>query len=38
MKAKEYEAKNPGWKFTGVWRTTIPGQMSVIEVIRDPYY
>ena len=37
-KGKEYERNNPGWKFTGQWRTTIPGEMSVIEVVREQTY
>ena len=31
-KAKAWEAGNPGWRFTGHWNTTIPGEMSVIHV------
>ena len=31
-KGKLWQASNPGWRFTGGWRTTIPGQMSEIEV------
>ena len=31
-KAGNWVASNPGWRFTGEWKTTIPNQMSVIEV------
>lgn len=31
--AHDWCAKNPGWKFTGDWRTTIPNEMSVIDVV-----
>ena len=31
-KAHEWEAQNPEWKWTGHWKTTIEGKMSVIEV------
>ena len=37
-KGREYERNNPGWRFTGNWQTTRPGEMSVIEVVRDTYY
>jgi hypothetical protein len=36
QKADEWLAHNPGWRFTGEWNTTIPGQMSVIKVARPP--
>ncbi len=36
VKANAWLAQNPGWKFTGEWRTTVPGQMSVINVERLP--
>jgi hypothetical protein len=35
-KAKQWIEHNPGWIFTGEWKTTIPGQMSVILVKRLP--
>ena len=34
QKADEWIAHNAGWTWSGQWNTTIPGQMSVIEVTR----
>jgi hypothetical protein len=31
-KAHGWEAQNPGWRWTGEWRTTIPNEQSEIEV------
>ena len=31
-KAHDWEATNPGWRWTGEWRTTIPNEASEIEV------
>ena len=33
-KAKQWVEHNPGWVFTGEWKTTVPGSMSVILVKR----
>jgi len=39
MKAQHWLSQNPGWNFTGNWRTTDPGKMSVIEVVKaSPSY
>ena len=32
-KADAWLRKNPGWAWTGNWHTTIPGEMSVIQVV-----
>ena len=33
-KAHSWVEHNPGWVFTGEWKTTVPGKMSVIMVKR----
>jgi hypothetical protein len=38
QKGFDYEHQNPGWKFTGQWKTIVPGQQSVIEVEYVPSY
>ena len=35
-KARSWVQNNPGWRYTGEWRTTIPGQMSTVTVERVP--
>lgn len=37
VKADEWVKKHPGWKWTGEWKTTIPNEMSVIEVTNQLY-
>ena len=32
VKAAGWVAQNPGWRYTGEWRTTIPNVMSTITV------
>ena len=36
MKAAGWVAQNPGWRYTGEWRTTIPNVMSTITVEQLP--
>ena len=34
-KARIWVSQNPGWRYTGEWRTTIPNVMSTITVEMD---
>ena len=38
MKAEVWTSHNPGWTYSGVWNTTIPGEMSVIEVRMNEFH